>query len=156
MDTMAMNNYAMMMQGGMNPGMGVGAAQKKNLKTLTRTDFLIQFVWQPPKPEEMPKTPEEMKTKVEEIIKLLTDAEKNQSAVVMAKAESDLENLSRKQSQDLTNALSKPAGPAATGAGVPGAVVPGAAAAPPPGATPPGTPAPPPGGAPAPAQPAPR
>jgi type IV pilus assembly protein PilM len=123
MDSSMMNSYAMMM-GGMNAGMGLQGT-KKNVKTLTRTDFLIQFIWQPPKPEEMPKTPEEMKTKVEEIVKLLTDAEKNQSAVVMVR-ESDLENLSRKQSQDLTNALNKQAGPAPTGAGVPGAGTPGA------------------------------
>jgi type IV pilus assembly protein PilM len=118
-----MSSYQMMM-GGMNAGMGLQGA-RKSVKTLTRTDFLIQFVWQPPKPEEMPKTPEEMKTKVDEIVKLLTDAEKNQSAIVMVK-ESDLENLSRKQSQDLTNALSKQAVPANAGAGVPGPGIPGA------------------------------
>ncbi len=120
----AMNSYAMMM-GGMNSGMGLQGAAKKNVKILTRTDFLIQFLWQPPKPEEMPKTPEEMRTKVDEIVKLLTDAEKNKSAIVMVK-ESDLENVSRKQSQDLSNALSKQAAAPVPGAGVPGAGVPGA------------------------------
>ncbi len=42
------------------------AEAKKNLKYLTRTDFLLQFVWMPVKPEAQPKTPEELKTKLEE------------------------------------------------------------------------------------------
>ena len=37
------------------------ADAKKQLKTLTRTDFLLQFVWKPVKPEELPKTEEERK-----------------------------------------------------------------------------------------------
>lgn len=38
---------------------GAQADLKKQLKTLTRTDFLIQFVWQPLKEEEKPKTDED-------------------------------------------------------------------------------------------------
>ena len=41
-------------------GMGrLSEEEAKKLKTLTRTDFLLQFVWQPPKPEELPKTAED-------------------------------------------------------------------------------------------------
>ena len=36
-----------------------GRRGKKQMKTLTRTDFLLQFVWKPPKPDELPKTEEE-------------------------------------------------------------------------------------------------
>ena len=43
---------------------------------LTRTDFLLQFVWVPVKPEIVPKTPEELKTKLEEEAKKLAEAEK--------------------------------------------------------------------------------
>ena len=47
--------------GGMMGGRMTDAEAKKQLKTLTRTDFLLQFVWKPPKPEELPKTEEEHK-----------------------------------------------------------------------------------------------
>ena len=96
-----------MMSGGMGMMNPPGAATKKNLTTLTRTDFLIQFVWQPPTAEEMPKTPEEFKTKIEEITKELTDAQKD-STVVIPK-ESDIQALSLKQSQAISSALSKAA-----------------------------------------------
>jgi type IV pilus assembly protein PilM len=123
-----MMNSGMMGAGMMGP---LGDAAKKNLTTLTRTDFLIQFVWQPPKPEEMPKTPDDLRTKLEAIVKDVTEAEKNKSAVTMPR-ESDLEALSRKQSQELTSALSKQAvaANAAAAPGTPGAVVPVATPAP--------------------------
>ena len=48
-----------MMGEGMMGGRLTDAEAKKQLKTLTRTDFLLQFVWKPPKQEELPKTEEE-------------------------------------------------------------------------------------------------
>ena len=42
------------------------AEAKKKLKTLTRTDFLLQFVWKPPKPDEQPKTDEEREAKIKD------------------------------------------------------------------------------------------
>jgi hypothetical protein len=115
--------------GVMGPGlMGpLDDATKKNLTTLTRTDFLIQFVWQPPKPEEMPKTPDDWKARREEVIKAVTEAEKSKSAVTMPREEA-LEVLSRNESQKMTSVLGNPA--AATAPGTPGAVAPGAAPAP--------------------------
>ena len=43
-----------------------GGVSKKDLKISTRTDFLLQFVWVPVKPDAQPKTPEELKTKLED------------------------------------------------------------------------------------------
>ena len=40
------------------------AEAKKKLKTLTRTDFLLQFVWQPTKPADQPQTKEELDAKL--------------------------------------------------------------------------------------------
>src|SRR5262249_10446468 len=60
MDMMRNMGGAEMMPGmGMGMGMGGQAADlKKQMKMLTRTDFLLQFVWKPVKPEEVPKTDE--------------------------------------------------------------------------------------------------
>jgi type IV pilus assembly protein PilM len=113
--------------------MGAGgvsdAEAKKRMKTLTRTDFLIQFVWQPVKVEELPKTDEEREAKIKEEITKLTEAEKNNPAVRTSKEEieKELEAASRKKSQQLDSAVSKVLGGVNAGA-VPGAV-PGAAAA---------------------------
>ena len=63
--------------------------------TFTRTDFLIQFVWQPPKPEDQPKTPEELKAKIAEITKLLTDEEK--TSEIRIPDERDVEKASIRQ-----------------------------------------------------------
>ncbi|MBV8232749.1 MAG: hypothetical protein JO329_22430 [Planctomycetaceae bacterium] len=98
---------------------------------LTRTDFLIQFIWQPPKPEDQPKDAKaRMKTR-DEIAKLLFEAEKNNS-VVTSRRESDieatLEATSLKQSQELNQAMSKgipPAGPGGVQATPGGMPVPG-------------------------------
>ncbi len=91
--------------GGMSPMMGMGGPQdpslKKQLVTLTRTDFLIQFVWQPPTPDQVPKTPEELRAKITEIYKQMTDADKNKSQVVPPN-ESELVNESKKLSQEVT------------------------------------------------------
>jgi len=101
---------------GMAPGMGMGYnmgvgfnpndANKVKLVTLTRTDFLIQFVWQPPKPGEGPQTPEELQAKIDEATKQLSEAQKDNSVVVIPK-ESEIEAASRKSSQEVENALNK-------------------------------------------------
>jgi type IV pilus assembly protein PilM len=124
---------------GMMGGGGVADAEaKKRIKYLTRTDFLIQFVWQPPKVEEMPKTDEERETKIKEEITKLTEAEKNSPAVRTSKdeIEKELEAASRKKSQQLDSAVSKVIG-GMNAATVPTAA-PGAAAAVPGGSAVPG------------------
>lgn len=125
---------------GMGMGMGMGsAAAKKKLTTLTRTDFLIQFVWQPLTDDEKPK-PEEIKDRLAEIRKNLTEAQKDSSVVTIKEGEADLEAASLAQSKkvetDIQNALKKvaekagPAGaPAAAGAAPAGAAPAGAAPA---------------------------
>ena len=59
-------------------GMGMApradAEAKKNIKTLTRTDFLIQFLWKPVAPEALPEDPEERKAKLEEQAAKVKDA----------------------------------------------------------------------------------
>ncbi len=58
-------------------GYGPGTAKKKDdVKTLTRTDFKIELVWQSPKPEDQPKTAEEMQAKRDELEKALDEAVK--------------------------------------------------------------------------------
>ncbi len=131
-----------MMGGGMMPGMMGGpggrlseAEEKAKLKTMTRTDFLLQFVWVPLKPEEQPKTEEEFKAKIEEIAKAMHEAEKNNPAVTMPKPE-EIEAVSLKQSQQIDSALSKavsPPAPGAAGGGAPVMVPPPGGGAPAPG-----------------------
>ena len=106
-------------RGGMMPGMRGGLMnQGEEIKPtyLTRTDFLIQFVWQPPKPGEL-NTPEQVQEKIKEMAKQMTDEEvKAKSAVVVTPKEQEIEAVSAKQSQEAINALNKAAGPAAPGA----------------------------------------
>jgi type IV pilus assembly protein PilM len=127
------------MMGRMSEGMGMGmdrlsaAEAKKQLKTLTRTDFLLQFVWKPVKPEDEPKTPEDRAAKLKEIYDKMTEVEKNNPAVTLPKGE-DLEAASRKKSEELDSKIQKALTPAAPGAapGTPGF-------GPPPAGTPPAT-----------------
>jgi type IV pilus assembly protein PilM len=85
---------------------------------LTRTDFLLQFVWVPAKPGALPQTPEELKTKLADEEKKLTEAEKAYAAdTPTAKLEEAIEAESMKKSQQFDSALDK----ALTGANAPGA-----------------------------------
>jgi type IV pilus assembly protein PilM len=136
----------MMSRMGGRMGMGMGmmgnptdAEAKKNLKTLTRTDFLLQFIWQPPKPEDQPKTDEERDAKIKEIVEKMTEAQKNNPAVTMPKVE-DLTKASLKKTQELDSKIQNAITPAAPGgAGTPGfGPQPAGTGAPPAGA---GTPA---------------
>ena len=91
--------------GGMMPGMGgmAGGADAKKLTTLTRTDFLIQFIWQPVKPEDQPKDAEELKTKFQEEVKKLVEAQKNSEIKIPSEAE--LEKAAIAQSKAVENDL---------------------------------------------------
>ncbi|MDX2035770.1 MAG: type IV pilus assembly protein PilM [Isosphaeraceae bacterium] len=143
-----------MMGGGMMPGgmrggfggmMGDPNAAAKNMTYLTRTDFLIQFVWQPPTPDAPAPT-------YEEIVKALREAEtseKNKGAVKIP-TEAELEAESIKRSKEVIedvkkvgeamtkamqeaqkNAPAAPAAPATPGAAAPAApATPAAPAAP--------------------------
>ena len=147
-----------MMMGGMMGGGGMAgganAEAKKNMKTLTRTDFLIQFLWKPTPAEELPEDPEQRKAKLEEqaakakeLHDKMTQVEgqKNSSAVTIPSAE-EIEKASKQKTSELETAITKalhtlatPAPDAAAGAAVaPGAAPPGVPAAPgvptPPGA----------------------
>ncbi len=102
--------YANMMNSGMmGSAMGGGASAaakaKEKLSTLTRTDFLIQMVWQPVKAEDAPKTPEELKTKIEEEIKKMIDAQKNSEVRIPTPEE--VEKASLAQSKVVESALMK-------------------------------------------------
>ncbi len=113
--------------GMMGDGMGQVSAKdaKKQLKLLTRTDFLLQFVWKPVKADEMPKTEEEQKAKIKEITDKMLEEQKNNPAVTMPKSE-DIQAASLKKSEELDSKLkSLTPGTAAPGAGGPGAGAPG-------------------------------
>jgi type IV pilus assembly protein PilM len=85
-----------------------GAASKKDYKMLTRTDFLLQFVWVPVKPEGEPKTPEELKAKVDEIATKLDEALKAYTGdASTAKIEETIEKESQAKSKAFDSALEK-------------------------------------------------
>jgi len=145
------------MMGGAGMAGGVNTEAKKNIKTLTRTDFLIQFLWKPTPAEELPEDPEQRKAKLEEqaakakeMHEKMAQAEgqKNSSAVTIPSAE-EIEKASRQKTSELEAAITKamttltaPApNAAASAAGAPGAATPGVPAPPgvstPPAAKPP-------------------
>ncbi len=150
MTNMGNNQEAMRsrMGGGMMGGMAGGPMGgskdddlKKKMKVLTRTDFLIQFVWQPLKPEELPKTDEEREAKRKEFDDALAKAEEKNPAVRAAREElgKKLETKSLEKSEQLESQMTKALGASGTGTpgapgaagmapSVPGAAVPGAAA----------------------------
>ncbi len=138
------------MMGGSMGGSRAAAEAKKDLKTLTRTDFLIQFLWKPTPPEDLPEDPEQRKAKLEEQAAKVKDwfekmgqAEKakNNAAVTIPSAE-EIEKASKQKTTELDAAISKALsaiaapGDAAAGVGgapaapgLPGAVAPPAAPA---------------------------
>jgi type IV pilus assembly protein PilM len=149
MGSMAPGGSQYSMMTGADPRMGggmSGAAKDKKapVVTLTRTDFLIQFIWQPPTPEKPAKS-------IEEIRKALADAEndpKNLEAIRAfdsSKIEKQLQEVSEKGSAAVEAAKAAKQNPGAPGApGAPGFPAPGIAPAgtpPAPGA--PGAPIPP-------------
>ena len=76
-------------------GMGGADAAAKKLTTLTRTDFLIQFAWQPPTTAAPPKA-------IDEIRKELIEAEKAKGSVKIP-TEDDLDKVSQQASQKFVN-----------------------------------------------------
>jgi len=113
---------------------------------LTRTDFLLQFVWQPPKPEDRPKDDAERLARYNDFKTKMEAEEKNHPAVRIKSEE--IEAASLKQSEVINSAINKALnGPGGAGAAGPGGGAPGTGALPNP------TPGfgPPPGGANAPA-----
>ncbi len=88
-----------------------GTPDKKKVVTQTRTDFLIQFIWQPPTAEKPAKT-------LEEIRKALADAEndpRNQQALAAidpSKVEEQLTQESIKGSTELLKSQATPKGAA--------------------------------------------
>jgi type IV pilus assembly protein PilM len=99
-----MMNNSMMGGGGMG-GAAAKAKEKEKLSLLTRTDFLIQLVWQPIKTEDAPKTPEELKEKIDEEIKKMVEAQKNSEVRIPTPEE--VEKASLAQSKVVENALLK-------------------------------------------------
>jgi type IV pilus assembly protein PilM len=128
-------------RGGMMGGMGgMDPDAQKKLVKLTRTDFLIQFLWKPAEPTPAPTTEEEQKAQIEkrvadakEIFDKMKEAEKNNPVVTVPK-DDEIEKLSSKKTADLENAINNALG-GAGGAG-------GAGQAPAAGALPKGAPAP--------------
>ncbi len=117
---MSMMRSMMGNMGQMNGQVGGAQADLKKLeKTLTRTDFLIQFVWQPKTEAERPKTDEERATKLKEIVAALTEAEKNNPAVKVSKEdmEKELDAVSRQKSEQIEAQI----GAIGAGGGQPGA-----------------------------------
>jgi type IV pilus assembly protein PilM len=143
-----MGGQSMMGGPGMMPG--ADAEAKKAIKTLTRTDFLIQFLWQPVAAEELPENPEQRKAKIEEQaakVKEMNDkmheaeTQKNSSAVTIPSAE-EIEKASKQKTSEVEAAITKALTTLATpgpeaAAGTPAAGTPGA----PGGAATPGVPA---------------
>ena len=114
---------------------GAGTAQadlKKQLRTLTRTDFLIQFVWKPLPADQRPKTDEERAEMLKKKAEELTEAEKNNPAVKVSKEdmEKELDAASRKKSEQLDTQVKSALGAGTGQPGAPGAVVPGGPARP--------------------------
>src|SRR5262249_8539097 len=97
------------MGGPMGPGMmGIGgetAEMKKQMKMLSRTDFLLQFVWKPVKPEDGPKTDEERNEKIKSVLADLRKAEEKNPAVRTGDIEKQLEAASRKKSDQLDSQM---------------------------------------------------
>jgi type IV pilus assembly protein PilM len=113
------------------------AEERAKLRILTRTDFLLQFVWQPVPSDQQPQSDEDREAKLKEIVDKMKEAEKNNPAVTMPKLE-DIEAASLKASQQVDSALSKGAAGGAANANAGGApVTPGLGTpAPAPAATP--------------------
>ena len=95
------------------------AEAKKKIKTLTRTDFLIQFLWKPVDPEPLPEDPEERKAKLEEQaakvkadvkdwIDKMTEAEKEKdSSAVKIPSADEIEAASKAKTKELESAIDK-------------------------------------------------
>jgi type IV pilus assembly protein PilM len=125
-DMMGRMQGNMMNRGAMGGGTNrmAGADAKKDVKFLTRTDFLLQFVWIPTKLGDQPPTKEELEAQLKAEADKVAEAEKNFQADTSTKLEEAIEADSLKKSQAIDSALSK-AMRTEPSSGIPG--VPGAA-----------------------------
>jgi hypothetical protein len=117
----AMGNSSMMGPGSMyNSSMmgGNPAAKKKDEKTLTRTDFSIQLIWQPP-------TAETPAPDLQEITQKIREAESQAKGATQTFSEKDIEDASKKESAKVIQQDQARGAAAQAKAGV-GAVPPGA------------------------------
>jgi type IV pilus assembly protein PilM len=90
---------------GMGPGMGA-ATKKEDIDYLTRTDFKIEFLWQPPNPTDLPKTDEERIAKIQELAKaMVAENEKKKGAIQFD--ETALAKLSEAQSKQALDTFSE-------------------------------------------------
>lgn len=94
------------------------AETKKMIKTLTRTDFLIQFVWKPELTEPLPEDPEQRKAKIDEqaakvreLVEKIKEFEnqKSNSAVTIPSADEEIEiaKASKQKTSELEAAIQK-------------------------------------------------
>ena len=114
------------------PGMRANADDaKKQLKTLTRTDFLIQFVWQPPRG---PRRPRPRGARPRSTKKLRRGRgrrreEQGGRRAIPEDAEADREDLARRSPSEVESAIVKARRPPPAGRGRPGPRPPPAGAA---------------------------
>jgi type IV pilus assembly protein PilM len=97
------------MMGGM-PG-GNKAATGKDVSYLTRTDFIIQVVWQPPKPEDAAKDEAEVKKKFEDLAKAMEDAVKKKGLPTLddsALAKTSIESTKKALAEEVSKAGATP------------------------------------------------
>jgi hypothetical protein len=112
-----------MMMGG--PMMGADAKAKVEETTLTRTDFAIHFIWQPPEAGKEPPA-------LEDIRKSLVEAEEKAKNAPKALSEADLVKASQAmmqraielQTKAITEAVKGATPPAAAAAAAPGTAAP--------------------------------
>jgi type IV pilus assembly protein PilM len=148
MGEMMMRQYSSMAgAGGMGGGAAADAEARKNIKYLTRTDFLIQFLWKPVTAEPLPDDPEERKAKIAEqeakvkdqikdwIDKMSEAEKKKENTAVKIPSMEEIEASSKQKTKEVESAINKaveslsapPAGGPTPAAGAPPAA---------PGATP--------------------
>ena len=80
---------------------------EKKLKKLTRTDFLLQFVWIPVKPADQPQTKEDLDAKLTAELAKLQGAEKTYTPDTSEKMEEQIEAKSLQTSQAVDAAFSE-------------------------------------------------
>ncbi len=132
------NMSSMSSGGGMRPGLSGGKAadaKAPEVKLLTRTDFKIEFIWQPPKPDDKPRDLAEIRKQLDDAVAASKGAIKDINVEALSKAS---EEKSERVIQKIQSGAAAAAATPVPGAVAPGVVAPGAVAPPvvaPPGAT---------------------
>jgi type IV pilus assembly protein PilM len=105
--------------GGMMATSTSDAEAKKNIKYLTRTDFLIQFLWKPVTAEPLPEDPEERKAKQAEqeakakeqvkewIDKMSASEKKKENSAVRIPSMEEIEAASKQKTKEVESAINK-------------------------------------------------